>query len=182
MKPTPRHLFVDNNVYGDVNDEYKVWQMIAASIKAIYILVGEFNLTKCQDPVSLTNSKNSSSSIHFGSWDKSSTSDEWMLKCHQNLLLMSCSHYGTCGDCIRRSSSCKISSPSLANWALLLTSRPLSFYCTSPTSNSGCYSNYRETRRPHAIITQLPQHIQQSPPTSSGTNISSQPLCRMTHP
>ncbi len=46
LRPTPHHLFVDNNIYGDIFDSYHIQQAVAASIKAIYILLGESDLSK----------------------------------------------------------------------------------------------------------------------------------------
>ncbi len=50
MKPIPHHLFVDNDIYGDINDEYCVYQTIVASIEAIYILLSESDLAKRSIP------------------------------------------------------------------------------------------------------------------------------------
>ncbi len=52
LRPTPHHLFVDDDVYADIFDSYRIQQAVAASIEAIYILLGKFDLSKRQDPVS----------------------------------------------------------------------------------------------------------------------------------
>ncbi len=51
IKPTPLHFFVDDDIYGNVFDSKQIWQAITASIKEIYILLGELDLTKWQDLV-----------------------------------------------------------------------------------------------------------------------------------
>ncbi len=51
MKQTLHHLFLEEVVYGDINDMYHIWQTIAASIKAICLFHGEYDLTKQQDTV-----------------------------------------------------------------------------------------------------------------------------------
>ncbi len=52
MKPTLHHLIVNNNVYRDLNNNYCMWQTIAVSIKAMYILLGKSNLSSWQAPIS----------------------------------------------------------------------------------------------------------------------------------
>ncbi len=52
IRPPPHHLFVDDDIYADIFDSYSTQQAVAASIKAIYILLGESDLSKRQDPVS----------------------------------------------------------------------------------------------------------------------------------
>ncbi len=52
LLPTPHHLFVDNDIYRDIFDSFCIQQVVAASIKAIYILLGGSDLSKQQDPIS----------------------------------------------------------------------------------------------------------------------------------
>jgi len=52
LRPTPHHLFVDDNVYADIFNSYRIRQAVAASIEAIYILLGDSDLSKRQDPIS----------------------------------------------------------------------------------------------------------------------------------
>ncbi len=49
--PPPHHLFVDDDIYADIFNSFCIWQAVAASIEAIYILLGESDLSKWQDPV-----------------------------------------------------------------------------------------------------------------------------------
>lgn len=49
---TPHHVFVDDGIYADVYDIARVEQALAASIEAIFILLGESDLRKRQDPIS----------------------------------------------------------------------------------------------------------------------------------
>ncbi len=44
--------FVDDDIYADIFDSYRIQQAVAASIEAIYILLGDSNLSKRQDPIS----------------------------------------------------------------------------------------------------------------------------------
>ncbi len=57
-------------------------------------------------------------------WDKSSTLNGWMSKHPQNSSLKSSGPYMPCGALARRTSSCRISSPSMANWATQITPQP----------------------------------------------------------
>ena len=52
--PTPQRLFVDDSVYADVYnpDRVRIEQTIAAGIEAIFILLGQSDLAKRQDPIS----------------------------------------------------------------------------------------------------------------------------------
>lgn len=50
--PTPHHFFVDDNIYCDIFDLHCMQQAVAASIEAIYILLGDSDLSVWQDPVS----------------------------------------------------------------------------------------------------------------------------------
>ncbi len=50
IKPTPHHFFVDDDIHGNIFDLYCIQQAVTASIKAIYILLGESDLTTKQDP------------------------------------------------------------------------------------------------------------------------------------
>ena len=50
--PTPHRLFVDDDIYADRFDVARVEQAIAASIEAIFILLGVSELDKRQDPIS----------------------------------------------------------------------------------------------------------------------------------
>ncbi len=52
LRPTPHHLFVNNDIYCDVFDSYRIQHAVAASIEAIYILLGDSDLSQRQDPVS----------------------------------------------------------------------------------------------------------------------------------
>jgi hypothetical protein len=49
---TPHHLFVDDDVYAEVFDVKRIEMTIACGIEAIFILLGESDLEKRQDPVS----------------------------------------------------------------------------------------------------------------------------------
>ena len=52
--PTPQDLFVDDSLYAEVyeHDRERIEQTIAAGIEAIFILLGQSNLSKRQDPIS----------------------------------------------------------------------------------------------------------------------------------
>ncbi|KAL7451837.1 hypothetical protein ACHAWC_006017 [Mediolabrus comicus] len=49
---TPHALFVDDDIYAEVYCRVRVEQAIAASIEAIFILLGESDLTRRVDPIS----------------------------------------------------------------------------------------------------------------------------------
>ncbi len=49
---TPHHLFVDDDVYAEVYDVSRVEQTIAAGIESMFVILGESDLDKRQDPVS----------------------------------------------------------------------------------------------------------------------------------
>ncbi len=51
IKPTPHRCFVDDNIYCNIFDLYRIQQAVAASISAIYILLGDSDLMTPQDPV-----------------------------------------------------------------------------------------------------------------------------------
>jgi hypothetical protein len=50
--PTPHGIYVDDDIYLDVADTSRFEQAIDASIKAIFILLGESNTALRQDPIS----------------------------------------------------------------------------------------------------------------------------------
>lgn len=50
--PTPHRFFVDDDIYLDVYDVARIEQAIAASIEAIFVLLGESDLSKRRDPIS----------------------------------------------------------------------------------------------------------------------------------
>ena len=50
--PTPHRFFVDDDIYLDVYDIARIEQAIAASIEAIFVLLGESDLSKRRDPIS----------------------------------------------------------------------------------------------------------------------------------
>jgi hypothetical protein len=50
--PTPHDFFVDDDLYAEVFDLNRVEQAVAASIAAIFILLGKSELDKRQDPIS----------------------------------------------------------------------------------------------------------------------------------
>lgn len=50
--PTPHDFFVDDDLYAEVFDLKRVEQAVAASIVAIFILLGKSDLDKRQDPIS----------------------------------------------------------------------------------------------------------------------------------
>ncbi len=52
IKSTSHHFFVNGNIYCDNFYLYHIWQAVEASIKAIYILLGDWYLMSWQDPVS----------------------------------------------------------------------------------------------------------------------------------
>ena len=49
---TPHHFFVDDDVYGEVFDVNRNEQTIAAGIEALFLLLGESDLFRRQDPIS----------------------------------------------------------------------------------------------------------------------------------
>ena len=49
--PTPHSFFVNDDIYLDVFDIVRLKQASATSIEAIFILLGESDLTKCSDPI-----------------------------------------------------------------------------------------------------------------------------------
>ena len=49
---TPHGIYVDDDIYLDVADTHRFEQAIAASIEAIFILLGESNMEFRQDPIS----------------------------------------------------------------------------------------------------------------------------------
>ena len=51
-QPTPHHYYVDDGVYSKVLDRQRIEQALAASIEAIFILLGDSDLMRRQDPVS----------------------------------------------------------------------------------------------------------------------------------
>ncbi len=51
IKPMPHHFFVDDNMYCNRFNSSHIWLAVVASIKAIYILLGDSNLMTRQDPV-----------------------------------------------------------------------------------------------------------------------------------
>ena len=50
--PTPHFYYVDDDVYADIMERHRVEQAMAASIEAIFILLGDSDLARRQDPVS----------------------------------------------------------------------------------------------------------------------------------
>ncbi len=52
IKPTSHHFFVDNNMYCNIFDSYRIQKVVTASMKGIYIILGDSNLTMQQDLVS----------------------------------------------------------------------------------------------------------------------------------
>ncbi len=51
LRPTPHHLFVNDDIYADIFDSYPIQQAVVASIEAIYILLGDSDLSQWQDPI-----------------------------------------------------------------------------------------------------------------------------------
>jgi hypothetical protein len=49
---TPHHTYVDDDIYAEVWDRTRIEQAVAASIEAIFLLLGYSDLTKWQDPIS----------------------------------------------------------------------------------------------------------------------------------
>lgn len=49
---TPHGVYVDDTIYLDVADKHRFEQAIAASIKAIFVLLGESNMALRQNPIS----------------------------------------------------------------------------------------------------------------------------------
>ncbi len=45
FKPTPHNFFVDDDIYSIIFDSYQIQQAVVARIKAIYILLGNSDLT-----------------------------------------------------------------------------------------------------------------------------------------
>ena len=52
--PTPHKFFVNDGIYLDVYNFSRIEQAIAASIKAIFILLSKSNLNRRRDPISGT--------------------------------------------------------------------------------------------------------------------------------
>ena len=52
IAPTPHHYYVDDGVYAELMDRARIEQAMAASIEAIFILLGRSDLLRRQDPVS----------------------------------------------------------------------------------------------------------------------------------
>jgi hypothetical protein len=50
--PMPHGVYVDNDIYLDIADKCRFEQPIAASIEAIFMLLGESNTALRQDPIS----------------------------------------------------------------------------------------------------------------------------------
>jgi hypothetical protein len=50
--PTPHHYYVDDGVYAEIFDTLRIKRAVAASIEAIFILLGDSHLQHRQDPVS----------------------------------------------------------------------------------------------------------------------------------
>jgi hypothetical protein len=52
--PTPQRLFVDDSVYVEIykDDKLRIEKTVAAGIEAIFILLGDLDLSKWQDPIS----------------------------------------------------------------------------------------------------------------------------------
>ena len=50
--PTPHGVYVDNDIYLNVTSSCRFERAIAASIEAIFILLGASNTSLCQDPIS----------------------------------------------------------------------------------------------------------------------------------
>ena len=48
----PHAFFVDDDIYGKVFDVVHIEQAVAASIEAIFVLLGESDLLARQDPIS----------------------------------------------------------------------------------------------------------------------------------
>ena len=48
---TPHHLFVDDDVYAEVYDIGRIEQAIAAGIEALFLLLGESDIKRRQDPI-----------------------------------------------------------------------------------------------------------------------------------
>lgn len=60
---TPHHLFVDDDVYAEVFDRERVEETIACGIESLFMILGESDLAKRQDPVSWD--KLEEMTIHF---------------------------------------------------------------------------------------------------------------------
>ena len=52
LTPTPHHLFVDDDLYAELFDKARVEQTVAAGIEAIFMILGESDLARRQDPIS----------------------------------------------------------------------------------------------------------------------------------
>ncbi len=52
LTPTPHHLFVDDDLYAELFDKARVEQTVAAGIGAIFMILGESDLARRQDPIS----------------------------------------------------------------------------------------------------------------------------------
>ena len=50
--PTPHNYYVDDGIYAEVFDRTRVEKALAASIEAIFIMLGDSDLSRRQDPVS----------------------------------------------------------------------------------------------------------------------------------
>ena len=69
--PTPHGIYVDDDIYLDVADPRRFEQAIAASIEAIFILLGESNTALRQDPISWEKLHGYSWPQPTGSWGSS---------------------------------------------------------------------------------------------------------------
>jgi len=49
---TPHHMFVDDDVYAEVFDVNRIERAIASGIEAVFMILGESDLSKRQDPIS----------------------------------------------------------------------------------------------------------------------------------
>jgi hypothetical protein len=52
LAPTPHHVYVNDSIYVDWFDVIRIERAAAASIEAIFILLGPSALDRCQDPIS----------------------------------------------------------------------------------------------------------------------------------
>jgi hypothetical protein len=50
--PTPHGVYLDNDIYSDVADRHCFEQATATGIEAVFILLGDPDMTRCRDPIS----------------------------------------------------------------------------------------------------------------------------------
>ncbi len=115
---TLHHLFVDNNVYDDLYDEYHMQQTIDTIIKVIYFLLHK-DFTKQLVLVSFKKLKKWLSAIPHTFWVTLSSLNVWSSRHYHNALLMPNRPTAPNWNHTGRPPSSRISNLSLGNWDIL---------------------------------------------------------------